>query len=458
LILKNAKIYRDGLIQKGSMLINNGSIQSIIFSTQEKDLEKLRKLNDSNEEIDCEYRLILPGIIDIHAHLRDIDQSEKETFITGTQSAAFSGITTVFNMPNTKPPAISAERIINWMEKAKNRIFIDVGFIAGVPEQINEKEIKKIIKLGVFGFKIYPLGSLNGIDWTKSSNVQKLLNISSKYKISIFIHPDWPLEIERQEEILEENVLKVHNEIYPPDMEGKYVNFILENYYTFISENKVNESQYPIIHFCHISCRESYALIKKAINNHPKLKITFETTPHHLLLSNDIKLSNENYGKVLPPLRNKEHSEFLFKELSEGRISLIGTDHAPHTIEEKSKEYFAAPAGFPGFETYPLLILNKITQLQLSLENFVKASSENPARLFNLKTKGFIKENYDADLFIVEKVAEYSINPTTFKTKAKFSPFEGLNTSVKIWKVFLRGKEITLESTEPKGKIIKKQE
>jgi dihydroorotase len=142
--------------------------------------------------------------------------------------------------------------------------------------------------------------------------------------------------------------------------------------------------------------------------------------------------------------------------LKEGNIELIGTDHAPHTLEEKALPYKDAPSGFPGFETYPLLMLAKVFNFQLSLERFVKVASENPAKKFNLRNKGFIKEGYDADLVIVDKVNEYIINPQNFKTKAKFSPYKNFNTNVQIWKVFLRGIEINSEDSVPIGKIVKK--
>ncbi|MFW9989301.1 MAG: dihydroorotase family protein [Candidatus Odinarchaeota archaeon] len=461
MILKNTKIYSDGLIKKGALLLNNGIISKIKFDAQENDLKELAKKNHDKKELNCQNKLILPGIIDIHSHLRDMEQSDKETFRTSTQAAAFSGITTVFNMPNTNPPAISAKQIKKWMKKAEKNIFVNVGFISGIPKEFNYDEILKIIELGVIGFKIYPISSMNGIDWTDSLNIQKLLNISYKFQIPIFIHPDWPLSGGKRADLYQEFMLKkypfleYHNKLFPVYTEAKYVNFILENYYKIITDNNLDPENYPIIHFCHVSCKESYLPIQKAIQMNSKLKISFEITPHHLLLSNELKLNNPNIGKVLPPLREKENSSYLFNELKEGKVNIIATDHAPHTKEEKQNE-FDALSGFPGFETYPLVILEKVFKYQLSIENFVKASSENPALVFKLNNKGFIKEGYDADLFIVDKVPDYKINPQIFKTKAKFSPFEDFITSVKIWKVFLRGIEINNDVSVPNGTIIKR--
>ena len=461
MILKNGKIFSEGLIHNGDILINSGLITKVVFEPDEKGIKSLIDKNQDGKIIDCDNKIILPGIIDIHSHLRDIGQSEKETFFTGTKAAAYSGITTVFNMPNTKPPAITKKQVKAWMDKAQNNINVNVGFIAGVPKGIDEVEIKKIMELGVIGFKIYPESPLNQIDWKQSANIQKILYISSTYQVPIFIHTAYPLPDNEKEQIVEDfkvlkfSVLELHNRLHPVKMEEKYSNFIIRNYKKYITDNKTEPKKYPIIHFCHISCKEAYLLIQKAIISNDNFKISYEVTPHHLFLSKDLSLDNETYGKVLPPLRSREHSQFLLNKLKEGNILLIGTDHAPHTSEEKSKDYLDAPSGFPGFETYPKVLLDQIFNFRLSLENFVKASSENPAIIFNLRNKGFIKEGYDADLMIIDKIPVYLINASNFKTKAKYSPFEKSTSTVRIWKVFLKGKEIKLENSIPKGTIIK---
>ena len=461
MILKNVKIFSEGLVREGAILINNGIIIKVKYTPDENDYKRLFEKNEDNKVLDCKNRLVLPGIIDIHSHLRDMGQSEKETFLTGTKAAAYSGITAVFNMPNTKPPAISGDQVKLWMEKAQNNINVDVGFIAGVPKEIDEIEIKNILKLGVIGFKIYPLNPLNDINWNNKENIQKILKISSKYQTPLFFHASFSISDKEKDRIFNEfkvqeyNTLELHNRLNPVEMEEKYVEFVIESYKKHIDINNLNPKNYPIVHFCHISCILGYLAIQKALKSEHSLKISFEITPHHLLLSHDIILNENNYGKVLPPLRSSEHCQFLFDELKKGNVSLIGTDHAPHTIKEKSQNYLDAPSGFPGFETYLLMILNQTFNYKLSLENFIKISSENPVKIFNLENKGFIKEGYEADLMIIDKVPEFPIRSQNFKTKAKFSPFENCNSVVQIWKVFLRGTEINDEKALPNGKIIK---
>lgn len=462
MILFNAKIYSDSILREGAILIKNGKIKKIFIKPSKEKMEEIRKQNENGNELDCQKNILIPGIIDIHAHLRDLGQIEKESFSSGTKAAAYSGITTVLNMPNTNPPAITAERVATWMEKAQNKINVDVGFIGGVPKGINIDEMKKMIKQGVYGFKIYPLESLNGIDWTQKSNIKILFRRSSQLQTRIFIHPDWPKTSSEKSTLYSEYItwgwplLKFHEKLFSVDMEEKYVRFVLDTYEECIRDNNLSKEEYPIIHFCHISSRKSYKIINETLKSLDHAKITYEITPHHLLLSNSLKLKNENFGKVLPPLRDPEHSEFLFQKYKEGNVMLIGTDHAPHTIEQKNLDYFDAPSGFPGFETYPPLLLNKTCTYELSLETFIKTSVENPAQIFDLQTKGFIKEGFDADLVLIEKVPEHSIDPKEFHTKAKYSPFDNFKSMVNIKKVYLRGKEINKEDIHPSGEVLKK--
>ena len=460
MILNNAKIYSDGKIHEGAILISDGIIESIKFNPSDQDHAAFVEKNRDGQELDCENRTIIPGIIDIHSHLRDMEQSEKETFLTGTGAAALSGITTVFDMPNTKPPAISAEQVKKWMKKARGNIFVDVGFIAGVPRDINEEEIKEIIDLGVIGFKIYPLSPLNEINWTDPDNIQNLLNLSSKYQIPIFIHPDWPLSEKDRGIIVEDqikkgyNLLTFHDRLFSVETEEKYIKFIIENYHVCINRGKKEPPEYPIIHFCHVSSKGAHSIITSELALHENFRITFEVTPHHLILNNKLILDNDNFGKVLPPLRDEKHSNYLLDELKNGNVEIIGTDHAPHALKEKTLDFNKAPSGFPGFETYPLIFLDKVLKNEISLNYFVRAASEKPAEKFQLKNKGFLKEGYEADLLIIEKVSEYIINSKTFKTKAKFSPYDGYKTSILIWKVFLRGEQINIDDTKPIGKIV----
>ncbi len=446
MILKNARIYSDNELKLGSIYISNGKFKKLIFHNN-KDGAQFDDINNNDYVIDCNKKILLPGIIDVHSHLRDLEQAEKETFITGTKAAAASGITTVFDMPNTIPPAITSHDIENWMDAARNNIFIDVGFIAGVPEKINQEEFEKIVNLGVIGFKIYPHSPISKIDWINPQNIEQILHFVSKYNVPLFIHPQMPTKNSEVFRKFEDGIsqkrhaLKLFNEIYSSDIEKNFIDYFQKHYERFIINNK-NISAYPHIHFCHVSSKEALYILLNARFEVSLLNFSFEVTPHHLLLTNNMKFEKDSFAKVLPPLRDELDRNYLYQNLENGKIDLIGTDHAPHTIEEKSKPFIEAPSGFPGFETYPLLLLENVFNSDLQLKIFIKCSSEMPAKLFGLNNKGFIKEGFDADFYLVEKVNPYTINPEKFYSSAKFSPFKGFKTTVKISGVYLRGQEI----------------
>lgn len=445
MILKNARIYSNEELKLGSIYISNGKFKKIIFNEHKEEVHFEDIIDD--DVIDCDKKILLPGIIDVHSHLRDLGQCEKETFTTGTRAAIASGITTVFNMPNTIPPANTFQNIINWMDTARNNTYVDIGFIAGVPKDLNQEEFENISNLDIIGFKIYPHSPLSKIDWLKSKNIEKILFLASKYKVPLFIHPEMPIKFSEIQKKFKKGIiknmdpLKVFNETHSSDNEKNFINHFQKYYERFIINNR-QVSTYPHIHFCHVSSKGALYSILNARFEMSLLNFTFEITPHHLLLNNNMKFEKDSYGKVLPPLRKEIDRNYIYLNLKKGKIDMIATDHAPHTIEEKSKPFIDTPSGFPGFETYPILLLENVFNSDIPLKNFIKCSSEMPARSFGLNNKGFIKEGYDADFYLVEKTKPYTIDPVIFHTKAKFSPFKGFKTTVKISKVFLRGEKI----------------
>jgi dihydroorotase len=461
MILRNARIVDDKSFKQAIILIKDQIIQEVILNPLGKDILRLKALNEDGSEINCDKRLIIPSLIDIHAHLRDMDQSYKETFSSGTLAALTSGVNCVFNMPNTSPVANNIETIKSWMERAKNNIYVDVGFIAGIPANFDKTEIEEIIKLGIFGFKIYPLDPISGIDWLNSLNFKKLLSMSSSYHIPIFIHPDWPVNKPQMDSLRskilsnDSNPLKIYDQMFPSSQELKFIDYALNNYQILIKELDLRGKDYPIIHFCHVSSIESFKLLASI----QEFNISFEVTPHHLLLSNSIKLDNFAIGKVLPPLRTEDSRSFLFKKFEEGEIQHIATDHAPHSKEEKARSFDSAPSGFPAYGAYPFLFLDKIYDNALLIDYFIQATSINPSSRFDLKHKGAIVAGNEANLIILEKGSPYAINPELFYSKAKYSPFLNSDpkmamTTIRTWKIIFHGEILNLEELKPKGRII----
>jgi len=491
LLLNGNFVFKDK-IRKGSIEIYEGKIQKILTNGNSH-------INFSNLKfniIDCTNKFILPGVIDLHTHLRDMDQSYKETIDSGTKSALYNGMTTIFTMPNTVPKLSTSKLVENYINLIKTKAWCNVGLYGGIGPNFNINELIKMKSLGIFGLKFYPgdTSNLFHLDWDPILDFEKYIdgnfneyNIDVKELINKFnnyffnknnykniinkcknwfilfntlaeldlialIHPDIPIQKEIRKKKFYNflnngfSELKAHSLIYSKLHELLsilYFHFLIMN--SFNQKNKNNKILK--VHFCHVSCSESVNLITKLFSELDFIKFAIEITPHHLLLHNEIQIKNPNFAKVLPPLRNPIDMKNLQKEFRNNKISFISTDHAPHSIEEKNSDFFSSPPGFPEFDTYILYFLNTIFNNNnelCDLVNFVKYSSSNPANWIGLNTKGIIEVGYDADLLIVENTNSYNLNPDQFLSKSKLTPYPLYNLKLKISEVFINGIPISI--------------
>ncbi len=328
----------------------------------------------------------LPGLIDIHVHLRDPGQTHKEDFFTGTFAALAGGFTTVIDMPNNKTPIISSKLLKEKTKIAKEKIVCDIGFYAG-SLGVNLYELMKIEPY-VFGLKLY----LNKTTGNFLIDKNKLEVIFKSWK------SDKPILVHAEEDVLEMIVQTIKKT-------GKRV------------------------HICHVSNKSQLSMIIKAKKNN--LPITCGVTPHHLFLTeNDIE-SLKSFGLMKPSLGSKTDQNFLWKNLK--CIDVIESDHAPHTIEEKKSKN--PPFGVPGLETTLPLLLTAISEKRLTIDRFIELCFENPKRIFNIKT--------DKNTWVeVDDKEEYIIDNKNLKTKCGWSPFNGWKVKGKIERVFMRGKKV----------------
>ncbi|MBI2613153.1 MAG: dihydroorotase family protein [Candidatus Levybacteria bacterium] len=360
-------------------------------------------------------KLILPGLIDPHVHLRDPGQTHKEDFYTGTTAALAGGFTTILDMPNNKVPITTLKILNEKIKIAKEKIVCDVGFYFGSVGD-NLKEFPKIINK-VFGLKLY-LSKTTGnflidknileetfIAWKKSS-ILPSIRLFSDFEKPILVHAE-------------------------DDM--------LDAVITLAKKfgNKV--------HVCHISTALDLKQIIKA--KEEDSRITCGVTPHHLFLTeNDVKRLGP-FGKMKPQLTSKKNQDFLWKNLK--YIDVIESDHAPHTIEEKRGEI--APFGVPGLETTLPLLLTAVSEKRLAIEDVVRLCHINPAKIFGIKT------NYRTKV-VVDLNSSFIIHNSSLFTKCKWSPFEGFKVKGKVQRVFIRGKKVFENNKIPAkpgfGKII----
>ncbi|GAB4315298.1 MAG: dihydroorotase [Methanobacteriaceae archaeon] len=390
----------------------------------------------SDKTIDLKGKTVLPGLIDVHVHLRDPGLTEKEDFRTGTMAAANGGFTTVLDMPNTIPPTNTAHAFSQKKKIAERKSLVDFGLHAGVG---NLDEIEDLAKLKPSSFKIF-------MDLVDNKFLMEAFQRISKLKNNplISLHAE-------DRDIIQYCTSKVMKKIdLKPEVYAQARPPLAE----VISLSKAVEMAKYIgnnIHICHVSTLESLELIKNARRD--SCDISAEITPHHLFLNSSYLELKGNFAKTNPPLRSDEFKIGL-ERLDE--IDMMGTDHAPHRIVEKNQDVWEAPPGVPNLETALSLLLTEFNNGRISLETIKRILCENPSQRFDLKGKGFIKEGGDADLVVVDLKKEDIINPDNFKSKAKYSPFEGFEVQGIPVMTLVRG-EVVMENGDVfvnKGRFI----
>lgn len=417
---------------KDAKIVPENSIISVgIEEGKIVDLKKIAPKRDEN--INLRESVILPGLIDAHAHLRDPGLTHKEDFRTGTMAAANGGFTTVMDMPNTRPPTDTAKAFKKKLKIASLKSLVDYGLHAGVGKL---KDVENLFKLKPASFKVY-------MDLLDDATLDEIFRGIGKLKGEnpiISLHCEDKETVTKSTEKLQDmgrDKPEKYADARPPLAETIAVSKALE------LAQKYNLA----IHICHVSVKESLKLINEAKKSN--VKVTSEITPHHLFLDSKYLEKCGNLAKTNPPLR--DHENRLTMDLLED-VDTIGTDHAPHTIPEKEQDVWNAPPGIPNLETTLPLLLTQVNQRKMTFADLKRLLCENPSRIFRLENKGYIREGADADLVVVDMKEEGVINPDKFKSKAKYSPFEGFKVKGMQVMTMVRGKIVADE-----GEILKNE-
>ncbi|MDO5849774.1 MAG: dihydroorotase family protein [Methanobacteriaceae archaeon] len=389
LVLKNSKLIDEN--NEVYIGINDGKIAKISKS-----------LIKGEDEIDLKSNLVLPGLIDPHVHFRDPGLTYKEDFKTGSMAAANGGFTFVMDMPNTVPKTNTYKAFKDKVKIANDKSVINFGLHAGVN---SFEEMKKIQTLNPISFKCF-------MDLLSDDELETVFKDVS----NLDNNPILSLHAENRF-IIQDNLKKLKN----PNNENPAIDYS----YVRSAESEIESVKQAInlskkygnnLHICHLSTKKSLEL---AISNN----ISYEFTPHHLLFDNSYFNEFGTLIRTNPPLRESE-TKVNISDIAND--SMIGTDHAPHSLEEKTKGTWDSASGIPSLETVLSLLLTEVNKSNLNLKLIPKIFSENVAKRFNLKTKGFIKESYDADLTIIDLNKSGIFDVENFYTKAEFSPFNGL--------------------------------
>jgi len=417
-VFSEAKAYLKGEIVDCNIAVEEGKIFKIGKETH---------MPKADEKTSFNHMLVLPGVIDGHVHLRDEGKSNKETFLSGTAAAAAGGITTVLDMPNNSPVTMSVEALQNRMEIAQRKVLVNVGFYSEFPIELTG--IKGIVEAGAVGFKLFMGEQIGGLNIDDDKNLSDALAEVAKMGVPVAVHAEDHLMIKNAAEQMKlsnrhgiSDFLKAHRDV----VEQAAV------------ERLLGLAGKTRIHFCHVSTEKGLVVVTEA--KKAGKPVTCEATPHHLVLTKD---AYEQLGKIaltLPPLRSREDTEALWKGIPAGSVDTIGSDHAPHALQEKdAASIWDVKAGVPGLETTLPLMLTEVHKGRLTLQRLIQLLSEKPAEIFGLTDRGELEEGKAADLVVVDFNRKFKIEASKFKSKAKFSPFDKWDVQGKPVRTFVNG-------------------
>jgi len=379
MLLKNCRVLYHGEEDIKDILVEKGKITKIYRCSEVEEL-------DIDEIIDMDGNWVLPGVIDVHTHMRDPGLSYKEDFETGSKACAKGGVTTFIDMPNTVPNTTTKEILDAKESNSKNRSYVDYGFHFGGSKLDNSEEIKKV-RDRVASTKIF-------------------LNMSTG---------DMLVEEEKVLENLfkESKIISVHAE---EEMVDKAIDL-------------ARKFRKPL-YLCHLSKKSEVEKLRAAKKE--GLKIYGEVAPHHLFL--DSSMAN-SLLIMKPELKSKEDNEALWLGLEDGTIDTIGTDHAPHTLEEKNSK---TTYGIPGVENSLEMMLKELNK-KIDMKTLQKVMSENPAKIFGIPGKGKIEIGYDADLVVVDLNNKEIIKNEDVISKCGWTPYSGIVGGGKVLLTMVRG-------------------
>ncbi len=392
--------------------------------------------------IDGEGLLALPGLIDPHVHFRVPGGEHKEDWEHGVRAAIAGGVTTVFDMPNTNPPLTTQKRLERKAELVGERD-IDYRFWFGATNH-NIHEIRKVARdPRIIGVKIYMGSSTGSLLVTDEAVLEKVFRACAKMDIIVGVHAE------------DETVMRLHRYSMKgrdPKIEDHcFIRHTLAEVTAVEKALKIQDKTKCRLYFCHLSTPEAVELVSSTKERGST--VYAEVCPHHLWLS-DERLSgaglSKNFYKMNPPLRSKKQMEKLRQYVCDGLVDTIGSDHAPHTREEKMspcgrspegrrEEYDDIPSGVPGVETTLPLMFQFVRDGKMSIERFIALTSENAAKIFGLEHKGKIEAGYDADIVLVDSNKEVPFRHQDMATKCEWTPYIGMSATGYVKFVIARG-------------------
>ena len=394
LIIKSGECYINGNLEKKDIGISNNKIVEI------GDLK-----DESKETFDAKGLTVLPGCIDTQVHFREPGSTDTEDLNSGSKAAVMGGITSVFEMPNTKPPTTNFEEFDKKIKLGK-RMFCNHAFFFGATAE-NYLTLEKLKDLkGCCGIKLFAGSSTGNLLVAEEKDIETVFQNSSKV---VAVHSE-------DEEILNINKKLIKNGDVNSHPIWRSVECAMSSTRRIV---RIAKKYNKKAHVLHITTKEEIDFLSQHKGN-----ITFEITPQHLTIyAPDCYDKLGTYAQMNPPIRDKSHYDRLWYAVKNNLNDTIGSDHAPHLKVNKDKKYPNSPSGMPGVQTLMPVMLNHINDGRLSLNRLMSLVCENPVQIFGIKNKGFIKEGFDADFTIVDINKKIVIKNENIESKCGWSPF-----------------------------------
>ena len=421
-LIRNAKIVNEGIVFEGDILIENEFIKEIATQISPKSSDCVI--------IDAEGSYVMPGAIDDQVHFREPGLTHKGTIETESKAAVAGGITSFIEQPNTVPNAVTQELLEDKYQIAAKTSYANYSFMMGGTND-NLEEVLKTNPRNVAGIKLF-LGSSTGnmlVD-----NPEVLEKIFSSTKMLIAVHCE-------DEATIKANTQK-YKEEYGDDIPMKYHHLIRSAEACYLSSSKAIELAKKTgarLHVFHLSTAKEMDLFTNKIPLEQK-QITAEVCIHHLWFTDADYDAKGSLIKWNPAVKTQADKDALWKALLDDRIDVIATDHAPHTLEEKCNPYLTCPSGGPLVQHAVVAMFEAHHQGKISVEKIVEKMCHNPAKIFQIEKRGFIREGYYADIAIVNAYLPWNVKKENIIAKCGWSPFEGYNFKSRVTHTFVNGK------------------
>jgi len=388
------------------------------------------------EILDATGKLVLPGLIDTQVHFREPGLEHKEDLESGALAAVAGGVTTFFEMPNTKPPTTSPEALADKLARARGRCRADHAFFLGATPENAERLGEWESLPGCAGVKIF-MGSSTGTLLVADDEPLERVLRHGKRRCPVHSEDEARLR-ERYANVERGAPYRVHPEVRDVEAAVRSTTRLLD-----IAE----KTGHPV-HLLHVSTADEIELVRgRGLGG----LVTMEATPNHLFL--EAPSCYDEHGSLAqmnPPVRDRRHRDAIREAVSGGAIDVIGSDHAPHTLEEKAKPYPDSPSGIPGVQTILPLLLTAVRDGWLSLERVAELTAAAPARIYGIARKGRIEEDFDADLVIVDPTVDQPLPLDWLRSRAGFSPFAGTRLAGWPETTIVRG-QVVYHRHEPVG-------